>query len=88
MNDIEEKVNKNELAGLVIGSIIFSVLIISGVLGTISSVSHVYTLYMNEKYDLTIIWFFFGLFMLFLFIYFSKELYHLMKKFRLIKTIK
>ncbi|MEH6944040.1 hypothetical protein [Bacillus sp. JJ722] len=86
MNAVEKRNStKHDSTGTIIGSIIFLILAILGLGGTIMSASRVYNLYMDGNVEWQIIWSFFGIFMLAWFIYFTYELYQLVK-YKILKT--
>lgn len=80
MNAIEKRNSvKHDTNGTVIGSIIFFILAAIGLGGTITSIMRVYNLFATQYVEWQIIWSFFGLFMLAMFVYYTKELYQLIK---------
>ncbi|WP_042349970.1 hypothetical protein [Bacillus massiliigorillae] len=70
---------KHNSTDTLMGSIIFAILAVLGLGGTITSAIHIYDLYVAGNMEWLIIWSFFGVFMLAWFAYFTKELYQLVK---------
>ncbi|MGM9922725.1 MAG: hypothetical protein ACI35R_00575 [Bacillus sp. (in: firmicutes)] len=81
MNDSQnKKPTKYDSTSVMTGLIIYAILIVIGLIGTITSASQIYALYQDRNIEWMIIIIIFGLFMLAWFIYFSKEFYHLVKQ--------
>ena len=71
---------KDKKTGFIIGFAIFSILAIVGAYGTVQSTILTYRSFVDGTTELSVIFGFLGLFMLICFIFFSKELYQLIKR--------
>lgn len=71
--------SNNDAAGISIGVIVFGIFSLGGLYATIMSYVYTFSAYKHGNFEGTIIWFVLGLFMLCWCIYFSRELFQLIK---------